>query len=123
VTATYDPSLGDNVSWVRFLIRDTDTSSPLLQDEEIAAVLTHKLDTITSPAAWYFAAADLLSTLHRQWMTRGKGVASKKISKLSVTYGTGVGINVDAAMQEAIKDLRRQGAHLLCPSPKSFAIL
>jgi hypothetical protein len=123
MTATYEPSLPDDRDHVRFLIRDTDTTAPMFQDEEIDAVLSATLATVTSPAARYFAAATLLAALHTQWMSRGKGIASKKTSKFAITYGTGIGINVDAAVQARIKELRRQGADILCPSPKTLAMI
>lgn len=122
--ATYNTSLLTDLDWVRHLIRDTDTTSPMFQDEEIQAVLDLKHSTaVTSPASRYFAAADLLSTIHTLWMSRGRGVASKKVSKLQITYGTGIGINVDAAIQAQIKDLRRQGAILLSPRPFSVGMV
>jgi hypothetical protein len=123
VTATYEPALPADRDWVRHLIRDTDTTAPMFQDEEIDAVVSATLTTISSPAARYFAAATLLATLHTQWMSRGKGIASKKTSKFAITYGTGIGINVDAAVQLRIKELRIQGANLLCPSPKTLAMI
>jgi hypothetical protein len=122
MSATYNPALPTDLDWVRHLIRDTDIVSPLFQNEEIQAVLDLKVSqAITSPASRYFAAADLLSSLHTLWMARGRGVASKKVGKLAITYGTGIGINVDAALQLQIKDLRKQGAILLSPRPFSFA--
>lgn len=39
MTATFDPSLVDDVSLVRFHIGDTDTSTPYIQDETISALL------------------------------------------------------------------------------------
>jgi hypothetical protein len=41
MTATYDTSLGDNVSLVRFHIGDTDTTEPRLSDEEITYMVTN----------------------------------------------------------------------------------
>lgn len=123
MSSTYDPTLPTDLDWVRHLLRDVDTTTPMFQDEEIDAVVTATLLSISSPAARYFAAASLLAALHTQWMSRGKGIASKKISKFSITYGTGIGINVDAAVQLRIKELRIEGANLLCPSPKTLAMI
>lgn len=41
MTATYDTSLGNDVSVVRFHIGDTDTTAPRLSDEEIAYNVTN----------------------------------------------------------------------------------
>lgn len=123
MTTTYEPSLPTDRDWVRHLLRDTDTTAPMFQDEEIDAVLSATLLSISSPAARYFAAASLLATLHTQWMSRGKGIASKKTSKFAITYGTGIGINVDAAVQARIKELRIEGANILCPLPKTLAMI
>jgi hypothetical protein len=123
MASTYDPTLSTNRDLVRFLVPDKDTTTALFQDEEIDAVLASMAGSYTSPGIAYFAAAALLENLHRTWMSRGKGVASKKTAKLAITFGTGVGINVDAAMQQAIKSLRIQGAHIMCPSPKTLAML
>lgn len=123
MAATYDNTLPTDRDWVRFLIRDTNTTTPIFDDNEIDAVLDLKLLSITSPAARYFAAAELLSAAHTAWMTKGRGVASKKVSQLSISYGTGVGINIDAAIQARIKELRITGAHLLCPEPRTLAMI
>jgi hypothetical protein len=56
-------------------------------------------------------------------MSTGKGVASRKVSRLTVVYGTGAGINIDVAIQEKIAWLRREGARLLQPSPFAFRTL
>ena len=123
MAATFDPTLSTDRDWVRFLVPDKDTTTALFQDEEIDAVLTSMSASYSAPGIRYFAAAALLENLHRTWMSRGKGVASKKTAKLAITFGTGIGINVDAAIQAAIKSLRIQGAHIMCPSPKTLAML
>lgn len=119
---SYDINLGDEVSWVRLLIGDLTATTAALSDEEITAALADS--TISSTRAKrYYVAADLLSTLHMRWMTLGQGVASKKLSKLSIAFGTGIGINVDAAVDLKVKELRRKGAEILSPRPFGFGIL
>ena len=41
MTATYDTSLGDNVSLVRFHVGDIDTDAPRLSDEEITYIVNN----------------------------------------------------------------------------------
>lgn len=113
---TYDNTLANDTSCVRFLVPDKVTPSHALEDEEIAAVLAKQPDngqSGLSSSAVYYAAAVCLERLHRQYMTSGKGKTSKKVSRLTVVYGTGAGINIDIAIQTAIKNLRKEGARLL----------
>lgn len=124
MAATYDPALPTDRDWVRLLLQDhANLASPLFSDEEIDAVLTATTQTITSPAARYFAAATLLTAAHTAWMSKGRGVASKKVEKLSIAFGTGAGINIDVAIQARIRELRIEGAHILCPTSKVLKVL
>lgn len=107
---SYDSTLADEVSWVRFLIRDTDLSKPLLADEEISAVLARQTATAIT-ARRYYAAAECLRTLHAQFMTAGRGRASKRVSQLQIVYGSG-GINTDMAIKALITDLRAEASRL-----------
>jgi len=109
---------------VRFLIRDTKIADPMLQDEEIQDIIDTTGNSVwPALATIYFAAATCLSTLHTQWMSAGRGKSSKKVSRLSIVYGTGAGINIDAAIQERIRELRREGAKLLSPKPYNLKCL
>src|SRR5688572_12056703 len=99
MASTYDPTLPTNLDWVRYLIRDVVVATPLFSDEEIAATIVEVTPGSKAGAIKYLAAVILLKALHRDWMTRGRGAASKKIGRLSIAYGTGAGINVDAALQ------------------------
>lgn len=119
--ATYTASLPTDRDFVRFLVGDVVVASAMLQDEEIDAVLD--AEGWPSPAVRYFAAARCLSTLHTRWMSAGRGKSSKKVSRLQIVYGTGAGINIDAAIQERIKELRREGARLLSPQPYALRCL
>jgi hypothetical protein len=120
VSFSYNPSLPADLDWVRFLIGDVSSSSAMLQDEEITAALAERASTV---ARKYLTAADLLSALHTRWMSTGRGVASRKVSRLTVVYGTGAGINVDAAVQAKVSELRRRGARLLTNAPHSLRAL
>lgn len=118
--ATYDTTLPTDRDWVRRLIGDVNVVTPMLQDEEIDAALAERA---AHQARKYLTAADVLSFLHTLWMSRGKGVASKKVERLAIVYGTGAGINVDAAVQEKIHELRRRGAFLLSARPRPFRMI
>lgn len=123
---SYSNALASNTDWVRFILADTVDAGHLLEDEEIAAMLASQKDngyTGGRSSAVYLAAAELLSRLHTKWMSSGKGVASKKVSRLTVVYGTGAGINIDVAMQTRIDELRARGARLLATEPYAFRVL
>lgn len=121
MSASYSRPSASTRDFVRFLIRDIDVGNAMLEDEEIDDVIA--TETSTGAALKYFAAATCLETLHTAWMSKGKGVSSRKVSRLTVVYGTGAGINIDAAIQERIKSLRIQGARLLSPSPYAIRCL
>ena len=113
---SYDSTLASDLDWVRFLVPDKTTPSHLFEDEELEALIAQSPDNGQSgnlSSAVYYAAASALSRLHRQYMTKGKGSTSKKVSRLAIVYGTGSGINIDIAVQTAISNLRREGARLL----------
>lgn len=123
---TYTTDLTIGVNAVRWLVGDAVDAGHMLEDEEIAAVIAAKksngLAGLQSSAV-YLAAAECLAKLHTKWMSTGKGVASRKVSRLTVVYGTGSGINVDIAVQARIKELRREGARLLAPTPFPLRLL
>lgn len=113
---SYSSSLVSDKDWVRFLLPDTITPNHAMEDEEIIAVLVQSPSNGQSgnlSSAVYYAAATCLERLHRKYMTAGRGKSSRKVSRLTVVYGTGAGINIDAAIQKAISNLRKEGARLL----------
>jgi hypothetical protein len=112
---SYDNSLPANLDWVRRLINDVNSSSYFFEDEELLAYIAE--------ANKYLAAAAALDTMHQAWISKGKGVASKKVDDLAITFGTGVGINVDLAMEQKITHLKKKAASLLSVSPHSFRML
>lgn len=126
MSATYNSSLSTDLDWVRFLIGDTvvtPSTSAMLQDEEITAVIAAQKSNGASggeSSQVYLAAAECLGILHGRFMTKGKGVASRKVSRLTVVYGTGSGINIDIALQNRIAELKQKGARLLQPPPYVF---
>lgn len=121
MSATYDPSLARSIDWVRMLIRDTDTSRAMLTDEEINMVLA-KQTAAGVYAPRYYAAAELLATLHTMFLTTGRGKTSKKVGQLQLVYGTASGINADLAIQDRVKELRKEAARLDArDSGRSFA--
>jgi hypothetical protein len=121
MSATYVRPSDSDKDFVRFLIRDTVVASAMLQDEEIEDILD--AETATGDARRYYAAATCLAALHTQWMSAGRGKTSKKVSRLTVVYGTGSGINIDIAIQKKISELRKEGARLLAPAPYAFRCL
>jgi hypothetical protein len=84
MTATYDPTdldkttAGGRVNVVRFLLGDTDVSSPELQDEEISFTLSEASDLV------YLAASICASTVSSKYA----GYANVEIDGiLTVDYG------------------------------------
>lgn len=118
--ATYSVNRLTELDDVRFYIRDTNVAKAIFDDGEILAQLAQRAPGI---ARAYLTAADLLAVLHTEYMTKGKGVASKKVSRLAIVYGTGSGINIDIALQTRISELRRRGAQLLQPRPFALRAL
>lgn len=118
---TYDPAGGGNISLVRLLVDDTEEVGAELTDEEIALIIS--VQTATGAALPYYAAAECLQALHTRWMSSGKGRVSKKVSKLTIVYGSGSGINADAAIAARIKDLRMRGSFLLSSRPYALKAL
>ncbi len=119
MAASYSVLLEDDTDWVRFLVGDTDVTHTMLDDEEITALLGSTSSNGKSggrSSAVYYAAAEGLRALHIRWMSRGRGVASKKLQRLAIVYGTGSGINIDVAVQAKITELRKRGARLLAGS-------
>jgi hypothetical protein len=107
MTATYDSTLPTDKDHVRFLVGDTDISSPQFQDEEIIAII---LDgTATGKAIKYFAAAALLSVLVTVSVSSGQGVMDIRLSSLAIRLGmdqAGIG-----AIESRIKYLQAMGAY------------
>jgi hypothetical protein len=121
MSATYDINLASDVDWVRFLIYDTDTSAPMLTDQEIAAIVA-KQTSAGIDAPRYYAASECLAVLHTRYLTGGRGKSSKKVGQLAVVYGTASGINADLAVQARIAELRKEAARLDArDSSRSFA--
>jgi hypothetical protein len=119
---SYDNSLPANLDWVRRLINDVNSSSYFFEDEELLAYIAEANQSVPK-AVKYLAAAAALDTMHQAWISKGKGVASKKVDDLAITFGTGVGINVDLAMEQKITHLKKKAASLLSVSPHSFRML
>ena len=123
---SYSSTLSSSIHCVRWLVGDTTDTGHMLEDEEIAAVVAAKKSNGLSglqSSAVYLAAAECLTKLHTKWMSTGKGVASRKVSRLTVVYGTGIGINIDVAIQARVTELKKQGARLLAPAPFPLRLL
>lgn len=94
MTATYDPTLDTNIDRVRFLIRDTVTATALVQDEEIAWVLTENANV-------YLAAAAICDVLG------GSGGGARQIVRFSVD---GESVEFERARyRDLAAELRRKG--------------
>lgn len=112
MAVTYDPTLATDRDWVRFLTADTDTTSALISDEEIDAVLS--AESAASPANRYFAAATILGFAQSRAFSASaqhNGLSSKRVGSLSMAWGT------DASSAQGwaakIASLRAEGARLL----------
>jgi len=114
VSASYDPDLPTGKDWVRFLTGDTDTSAASISDEEITAVLA--MQTATGVAAYYYAAAEVLSLFLAEQAQAGAGLQRKMVEHLQLEWG--MESNVVEAIQLHISWLRRRGAFLLSPRPR-----
>ena len=112
---TYDPDLDTNLDWVRFLVDDTVETDAELTDEEITAVLAEQI--VSGAALKYFAAARCLEHLSVKWLSAGRGVREKQVSKLRLRWGFDEKV-IDAISQR-ICDLRTTGARLATPSTRS----
>lgn len=119
MAATYDPTLPTDRDHVRFLIGDTNVSSAVLTDEEIAAVLG--LETATGTALPFFAAARCLEAIRIRYATAGGGKLAKTVSKLSIQWG--VDGSAAEALDHTINCLRERGAFLLSPRPRALRML
>lgn len=86
-----DPAASDNDA-VRFLLQDTDCTSNIFEDEEIAWVLTQEANI-------YMAAACLLDTAIN---TSSGSLQSKKVGDLSLAFGL-------SETRQRITDLRMKG--------------
>ncbi len=92
MTCSYDISLATEKDQVRFLLQDTDCTSNIFEDEEIAWVLTQEANI-------YMAAACLLDTGINQ---SSGSLTSKKVGDLSLAFGL-------SETRQRIKDLRMKG--------------
>lgn len=119
MTATYNPSLPLDRDHVRFLTGDSVTSAAQLSDEEIDAVLSEQ--TATGEAKKYYAAAQCLEILLLRWASKGKGVSSKSVSRLSISWG--VAGTSTSIVQERIRELRKRGAWILSSAPRPLRLL
>lgn len=92
MTCSYDNTLPTEKDQVRFLLQDTDCTSNIFEDEEIAWVLTQEANI-------YMAAACLLDTAVNQ---SSGSLQSKKVGDLSLAFGL-------KETRERIKWLRAKG--------------
>jgi hypothetical protein len=94
---TYDPSLPDDLNWVRFLTGDTADPSQV-QDGEIEGLIT-SYTTQYGAGEWirYLVAADLLENRLVGWAWSSKGKTSESVSKLSISRGGADTLFVDRA--------------------------
>ena len=88
-TYTYDhDALSTNIAKVQLYSRQTGTTSATrdFSDQEIAAILAEQ--TIRGDRAKvYMAASELILMKVDEYSSVGKGIDSRKLSKLSITYG------------------------------------
>ena len=115
MSATFDPALGDDVSWVRLLIGDTDVTAAQLQDETIEALLTEALaHGASAQAAKYCAAAQAGEVAAARWQALGKSVVERQVSKLRIRYSEGQAL---AAYRTYLQGLKQRCTHLSLSEP------
>jgi hypothetical protein len=127
MATSYDPGLGSDRDWVRFLCGDRGPdqggSRWHLENEEIQALLTEELHAVGRAGPWlrYFAAARAIEQMAQTWHAAGAGIAEKYVGELRIRRDSG------GALQDAIarraQELRQQGAWLLTPRPRFFRAL
>ncbi len=105
---TFDPALPEDKDWVRFQIGDSVVATAVLDDATIEAILVLELNK-------WFAAATCAQAI----TARGKGLASKKVEDLELTYED----SADSAYQRLIDDLREEGALQLMERPRHLFVL
>ena len=98
MSATYDPTLPTDRDWVRFLVGDRVVASNILEDEEIDALLLEEANK-------YLAAARAGEVI----LSRSRGVVSKTVADLSLTYGD----SPESAYRTHLQRLREKGCKLL----------
>lgn len=106
MSATYDPELKDEVSQVRFLMGDTNTDSPYLQDEEILGLIAMQGSPIGR--RHYCVAAQGLEMLMSRWLVQGAGIVEKVVGDLRIRRENNQ--TADNAVQGRIAALRSQCA-------------
>jgi hypothetical protein len=119
MAATYDPSLGTDRDYVRFLVPDRDTANPKFQDEEIDAVISEQQGKgRTGKSTKYFAAAQLVSVQISSNALTGNGIQRKEVDELEVEYG------IDTGTKESLLNhqewLLAEGRRCLAPRPRMF---
>src|SRR5262245_50501418 len=105
MAATYDPTLPRDKDWVRLQIGDRGTFSAapaitgaVLSDEEINAILAEEANK-------YLAAARLGDVI----LAKGRGVVSKSVSSLSLSWGD----SPEGSYRAHLQRLRERGCQLL----------
>lgn len=124
MSATYDTSLSTDKDHVRFLIGDTivdPVTSALLSDEEIAATLGAEEVQSNVEARRYYAAATCLRAIQARLAHKGKGMFSKTVSRLSITWGQDS--NVATALASRIAWLESRGAELVLGTSRVFRVM
>jgi hypothetical protein len=119
MAATYDPTLGSNLDWVRFLTGDTVTTTARLTDEEIDGILAEEAaNGASGPSLKYFAAARALdSTLARNaGDANNDGLARKVVEDLELQWG--VNGQAGEIIKGKIREYRQRGAFLLASRTK-----
>jgi hypothetical protein len=108
MTVSFDPTLATDRDWVRFKIGDATVATATLQDETIDAILAQEANK-------WFAAACCAQAI----VGRARGLASKKVDDLHLTYED----NADSAYARLIQELREEGALQLMERPRHMFVL
>ena len=108
MAATYDPALGSDRDWVRFLIGDRDVTHPILQDENIDAILVEKSNK-------YCAAVIAAQAI----VAQSKGLVEKAVDDLKLRWSD----NAKSTYNEYIKSLQGRCAQASLKQPAVFRVL
>ena len=106
---TYSPTIDDDRDWVRLSLGDTVRARAIFEDEEIDAILAEEPNK-------FLAAARLGEIM---LASKTKGAVEKAVGDLRIRYSD----SPQSAFRAYIANLRKEGAALVQPKPRTFVNL
>jgi len=119
MSATYDANLPLERDHVRLLTGDTNVDDAQLSDQEIEAVIAG--EAASGAARKWYAAATCLEVILARWSSTSRGVSSKSVSGLSISWGV-PGSSLQT-LKERVSTLRIRGASIASPAPSQFRVI